>query len=251
MFWDIHLSRFHPSAFPFFSLIKASFWFVALRQLHSRAQNRKAARFSGSCFLNSKPTEEGKISQKKQRGLEEWHVQEGISLGWRRAESWWENTQVLLCSGSLGHKEMVLWAPKGSGQDPRHRSSCLRQSCLCPMWCENREPPDTECLDSKDASSEHRDLKLEKPFFFFLQATCKLSPNPRLWCMPWGRRSPMTEMECDTNQTGLGTQSPKSSWSSENKVVFPLHWSLLGWGLYIALDHPPSFSIHFPQDAVS
>lgn len=167
MFWDIHLSRFHPSAFPFFSLIKAPFWFVALRQLHSRAQNRKAARFSGSCFLNSKPTEEGKISQKKQRGLEEWHVQEGISLGWRRAESWWENTQVLLCSGSLGHKEMVLWAPKGSGQDPRHRSSCLRQSCLCPMWCENREPPDTECLDSKDASSEHRDLKLEKPFFFF------------------------------------------------------------------------------------
>lgn len=117
MFWGINLSRFPPSAFPFSSLIKAPFWFVALRQLHSGAQNKKAARFSGLCFLNSKPTEE-EIWQKKQRGLEEWHVQEGISLGWRRGESWrnskqWESARVLLCSGSLGHKEMFYGHTRG------------------------------------------------------------------------------------------------------------------------------------------
>lgn len=196
MFWGINLSRFLPSAFPFSYLIKAPFWFVALRRLHRRAQNRKTARFSGLCVLNSKLTEEEKIWQ-KQRSLE------GISLGWRRGESWrnskqWESTRVLLCSGSLGHKEMVLWAPKGSGQRLLPSSKLPMPNV---MW-EHHQTLSVWVVRIQAVNTV--DLKSEKPFS--LQATCKLSPSPRLWCIPWERRSPMTEMECDTNWTGLGTQ---------------------------------------------
>lgn len=47
---------------------------------------------------------------------------------------------------------------------------------------------DTEGLHSEDAtSSEHSGLKTRKSF---LQASCKLSPNPRLWCNPMRKREP-------------------------------------------------------------
>lgn len=107
---------------------------------------------------------------------------------------------------------MVPWALKG--QDPKLRGSWLHQSCPCPMWCGNREPPDVrrhwQFAGTEDASSEHSRLKIREPSF--CRHHVRLPPTPGFGAIPRGRRS--------SNDRDAMWHQLNRSWHSESYIKF-------------------------------